>query len=271
MPPIKKPDQEKVAKIEPTYELSSDELYQLTNELINDKTLNIPERHRFVTVEVGPNEAYSNVARHIEQVVFRNDFGDDDLKGEFETYEQSSRFFISIDRKEEKATGAIRAIENSPAGFETIRDLSNPPFDIPEGEWVKKHDVSDLDKVWDIATLAVLPEYRTGSVSLQLFRAVYKSAVENHDIEHFVAIIDKKALSLLEKFFGVAFQRLAGSEGTKYHHSSWSQPVYGHLPDLYLIAHHRMGAPMLGKAASRAAEVLVMGTNDESLVLDTKN
>lgn len=255
--------------IEPNYELSPEELTLLTTQLIAERAKDVPEKHRRITIEVGADEPYSNIARHIEQVVFKEYYGDDDLDAEFKPFEQASRFFISVDRKEIKATGAIRAIKNSPAGFEAIRDLTDE-FGVPEGEWLKKHDVSDLDKVWDIATLAVLPEYRQGTVSLQLFRAVYKSAVENHDIEHFVAILDKDALSKLERFFGVAFQRLAGSEGGPYHNSEWSQPVYGYLPELFMIARHRMESPLIGKAASRAAEVLVMGEKDESLVLEPK-
>ncbi|MDB5167217.1 MAG: hypothetical protein JWN26_362 [Candidatus Saccharibacteria bacterium] len=265
---MKREPSEDTIQIEPKYKLSLEELNRLTNELIADKTKSISEGHRLVTVEVGSDEIYSNVARHIEQnLAF---FKEDDLESEFKPYESASRFFISVDRREGKATGVIRVIENSPAGFETPHDLSNPPFNIAEGEWMKQHDITDLDKVWDIASLGVLPEYQNGFVSLQLFRAVYKSAVEVHDIEHFVALIDKNALGKLENFFGVAFQPLAGSTGAPYHHSEWTQPVYGHLPDMYLTANHRMDAP-IGKAASRAAEVLVMGANDGSLVLDTEN
>ncbi len=269
MSSIKREPSEGDSTVRPKYELSSEELDTLTAELIAEKTKDIPERHRLVTVEVTADDEYSNIARHIEQHL--DFFEEDDLEGGFKLYESTSRFFISLDRQKAKATGSIRVIENSPAGFETIHDLSNPPYNVPEGEWINKHNITDLDKVWDIAMLAVQPEYRQGLVSLQLFRAVYKSAVENHDIEHFVANIDKKALIQLEKFLGVAFQRLAGSEGAPFHHSQWSQPVYGYLPDLYKIAQHRMEAPLIGRAASKAAQVLVMGANDESLVLDGKN
>jgi len=66
-------------------------------------------------------------------------------------------------------------------GLKTINDVRQEPFKVQINDIIQKHNISDMDKVWDIGTVAVHPEYQNGggSSSVLLYRAMYKSALEN--------------------------------------------------------------------------------------------
>jgi hypothetical protein len=257
----------------PSYALSEERIHQLTAELFAERGSDTPKEYRYVAIEVSGESTYANIWRHIEREVFEATFPGNDaekLTKEYSTYESASRFFISIDRTLQEATGVLRVIQNSPNGFMSLNDVAGDPFYIGFEEVKKQHSIDDLDELWDVGTVAVLPEHRngTGSVSVQLYRAMYLSALK-HDIKHLVSIIDEKALSKLTEYLAIPFVPLADTKAGPYLDSEKSQPVYGYVPDFFKkMNRHRYTAK--GLLARKALNRLVKGSEDESLVFDPR-
>jgi hypothetical protein len=220
--------------IQPSYELSPQELNTLTNDLLEERAPEASYSHRYITVEVNNNSRYANIGRHIERAVFEEVFDNDteQMIEEYGPYEDASRFFITIDRESKRPAGALRATGNSPNGLKSIIDAEQAPFFVSEESVMQKHAIDNLDKVWDIGTAAVLPEYRGGKglSSVQLFHVMYVSAL-NNGIEHLVSIIDDKLLRMLRDHFGIPFVSLAGSSPGPYLGSEKSHAVYAHIPE----------------------------------------
>ena len=258
-----------------SYALPPGQVTILTEELLAARTMNVSSQHRFVTVEVDSGETYANLGRHIEREVFEAAFGNtaDAMIKEYAPYEASSSFFLSVDRAKARITGVLRVIKNSPNGFKTLDDLSKEPFNISKQEALSYHSIDNLDEVWDVGTVAVIPDYRSGEgpVSIQLYRAMYLSAV-NHSIEHLVSIIDEGPLKKMKELLGIPFVPLAGAEPQPYLGSESSQPVYGYVPEFYeKMSRHektfKMRAASLVGLVGDALKRLVHGSADDSIVL----
>lgn len=260
----------------PNYSLSSANVKQLTDELLSER---VPETaledERFITVELGPGSPFANIGRYIEGVVFQEAFKNDAqaLAGAYLPYEDSSRFFVSFDRMESVPTGVLRVIGNSSAGLMTLNDAEKKPFGISKQSVVKEHDITDFDKVWDVGTVAVLPEHRHGQgpVSIQLFRAMYVSAL-NHDIEHLVSMVDDKLLKKLKGVLGIPFGPLAGSKPGLYMGSKKTHPVHGEVRNFYekmsKLKESTRGRLLAKYAIGDSLERLVEGSKDDLIFLD---
>lgn len=253
----------------PRYALPLDEMQALTKELLRERASTVPDQHRFVGIEVDGQSQFSNIGRHIERVVFEASFGNDadQMTAEYGPYERASTFFLSIDRRATMPSGALRAIRHSDHGFKTLNDAEQPPFSIREGAAVRHHAITNLATIWDVGTVAVLPQYRRGEgpVSVQLYRALYLSARGN-GIEHMVSIIDDGPLDKLRGYLGIPFVALAGSSSGPYLGSEKSHAVYGSVPTFYRkMRRHRW--TVRGLLARKALQRLVNGTEDDSLRL----
>lgn len=258
----------------PRYDVSQERVDQLTDELLAENASKIDGQYRYVAIEINNTSRYTDVARHIERTVFEEAFNNDAevMAEEYGPYEDASRFFISIDRtppgKDRAiATGALRIIENSQAGLKTLNDAVNEPFAVSLDEVAARHTIDDLDTVWDVGTVAVLPEYRKGEgpVSVQLYRAMYLSALD-HGIEHLVSIIDDRPLQKLVGYLGIPFGPLGNSKPGPYLGSEKSHAVYGHVPEFYKKMSRHMWTPR-GLMAREALKRLVRGSEDTSLIL----
>ncbi len=262
--------------LEPRYDLPFAAIDQLTQELIDRHTHEVPVRYRYAAVEVKGDSPYANIARYIEGTVFQAAFGNtpEQMKREYGPYETTSTFFISLDRGADgsvldlkKATGALRVINNSDQGLKTLNDIESEPFYVDLDSVVYRHGIEDMNKTWDIGTVAVLPEYRKGEgpVSVQLYRAMYLAAMHGN-IEHLVSVIDGRALTKLTGYLGIPFVPLADSEPHPYLGSQSSTAVYGHVPEFFAkMSRHRL-TPR-GILAHKALARLVKGTEDDSIVL----
>jgi GNAT superfamily N-acetyltransferase len=249
-----------------SYVLTPEEATRITNDILDESVDKVGPEHRYVVMELEKGDPRANLARQIERTVFEDEFGNDatEMVDMYGPYESASRFFISVDRQKRQATSALRVIENSPAGLMSLHDAAQPPFNVDVDRALAEYAISNLDEVWDVGTVATMPEYRGGGAGTQLFRAMYKAAYENHGIKHMVAIIDKPALGLL-KFLRVPLKPFGGAKPGEYYGSKESLPVYGYLPDFYPTM-NRYRFIRFGKAA-RAADVLVYGSRDESMIL----
>jgi hypothetical protein len=263
-------------RIDPNYEPKSDDVKLLTRKLLDSRMpAEIPDGARFVTIEVGKDSEFSNIGRYIEGSVFLGSFGNtpEMLEEAYVKYEDASRFFLSIDAQEGVPTGVLRVIENSQSGLMTLNDVQEPPFNISLAAVAAKHGIVDFDKVWDVGTVAVLPEFRHGQgpASIQLFRAMYLSAVD-HKIEHLVSMIDDKLYKKLNGILGIPFKPLADAKPGPYMDSQKTHPVHGFVPEFYeKMSDHRRSSR--GKLLARFAigdslDRLVEGSQDSLIFLD---
>ena len=262
------PERLKADSIIPNYDMSPDLAVIMTDDLLNERVADEQTNQRFVCVEINNNSKYANLCRYVERVVFEQAFGNDseELKREYGPYDPASRFFLSIDRTQKMPTGMIRIIQNSPEGLKTLNDVAEPPLNL-RPEVVKDEHSLDINKTWDVGTVAVMPEFRSGegAVSVQLYRAMYKSAC-NHGIDHLVSVIDDRALTKLTDYLGIPFVPLADSKPFSYLGSEKSQAVYGYIPEFYAKMNRRRYT-LKGFMARRALGHLVQGTRDDALFL----
>ncbi len=257
------------AEFTASYDLSPEDVGGLTVELLASLTSAWPEKYRYVGIEIAGGSPFSNIARHIERVVFEASFGNDtaQMTAEYGPYESASVFFVSIDRCTGMPSGALRIIGNSPRGFKSLNDARSEPFSIRPDDVAEQHAIHDPDALWDVGTVAVLPEHRSGAgaVSVQLYRAMYLSALQ-HGIDHLVSIIDDVPLRKLIEYLGIPFVPLAGSAPGPYLGSPMSQAVYCHVPDFQpRTRRHRW--TVRGFLARKALARLARGSEDDALSL----
>ena len=231
------------------YDMSEDELRFMTAALLQEKRAEQPDGEfaaQHICVEVHGSSQYSNIGRQIEREVFEESFGNDssEMANEYGPYEESSRFFITIDTQTATPTGVLRVIEDTPDRLKTLVDVQDPnkvSETIALDEVVQKHGINrnedgEWEKCDDVGTVAVPERFRgpgNGGISIQLYRAWYVSA-QNRDVKHVVSMIDKKPLSTLRNFLGIPFKALAGRKnGVPYLGSGESFPVYGYVPEFY--------------------------------------
>jgi hypothetical protein len=255
--------------LEPTtpksrYDLTFEEASKLTQQLLNERPPNGYDRH--VCYRLSDDE-YANIGRYVEREVFEARFGNDskEMQMEYGPYEHSSRFLLTVDCENMNPTGVLRVIRNSSAGLKTFNDLEAiaPQFSLEDAK--QFHKIDDLDECWDIGTVAVLPEHRSaqGAISVQLYRGVYVSAMEEK-VQHVVSIIDGALLSKLTDYLGIPFVDLNDSQPLSYLGSESSQAVYGHVPDFYNEMKRRKWT-IKGIVARKALAQLVEGSKDHTL------
>lgn len=268
---------------EDKYALSAEKLRERTAELLREK----PPTGSFAQVcyQLDGGDPLADIARTIECQVFEPAFGNDapDMQEQYGPYEQQSQFRLAVDRASVEPMGALRNIKNGPAGFKTLNDLATHFIRVgeilPENaqdfiqELLDHHGITDLDKCWDIGTVAVPPQYRFDKgylTSIQLYRGMHVAAM-TEGIEHFVSMIDANAHRILVKYLGIPFKALGGIGPVAYLGSDKTYPVYGDASEFLKSANRKkkeMRERMQGRAAfellGKAFGVLVDGTGDEA-------
>ena len=208
------------------YELSPEQRHHLVESLLNERP---PEGDdRIVCYRLAGDDPFADIARSIECEVFDKEFKNtpSDMQEEYGPYEAASAFFLSVDRDDVRAVGALRVISNSTDTAEGFKTLD----DIPEAyarDFAKEYGVEKFSKVWDIGTVVVLPEYRSqeGAVSGQLYAGMHATAMAQ-SIEHYVSAINTKVYKKMYEFLGIPFEPLYGMPET-YYLGVWSQFVHG--------------------------------------------
>jgi hypothetical protein len=199
---------------------------------------------RFLALAVGPASPMADVARTVERQVFEPSFGMDAtvMEAEYKRYEDDSLFFIVLDRKTGLPAGAARVIDG---GGKTLDDAPEH-IDVPLSAIVELHNLH-TGRIWDFATLAVLPAYRGGrdgvAASTLLYRT-FLNAGRLAGVRHLTAMLDYRAHRNL-KLIGVEFEPLAGSEPFEYLGSPKNEALY--VPFAQLI-------PSIARQAERLSQ-----------------
>lgn len=264
------------------YELSDAELSDLTHNLLASREINTA--NDVVCFRLEGDDPYADIAREIESRVFMDAFHNTPsiMRKEYSAYDDSSTFFLSVDKQREKAVGTLRIVRNSPSGLKTLNDLEEIGRDYPESGLQgidiatvqEEYNIENLDDCWDIGTVAIPKEERYGEsskdTSLQLYRAMYVSA-KGEGIKHLVSVIAPKAHTILTKYLGVPFTPLCDSKPFNYLDAQDSQVVYGYVPEFYNKMNRKRLTTIQGLLARKALAKLVKGKGvDETLLFDYK-
>jgi len=204
-------------------------------DLLNERPL--PGDKRFGCYRLTDSSPYADVARAVECSVFQEFFGNDPevMTEAYAPYEAHSTFLLVVDRELQRPAGALRIISHSENGLKTLNDIAREPLSISVPQAVDYHGL-DLEKCWDVGTLAVLKPYRGQAtdhlVTMMLYGLFYTAACKSK-IDHIVTVLDKHAYSQLTEKLMLPFEPIAGSEPFNYLGSESSRAAYLNVPQTF--------------------------------------
>jgi hypothetical protein len=178
----------------------------------------------------------SQLARHVERVVFMETFGNTPelLAKEYEPYDDASIFLCVVDHLRCVPAGAMRILLPSEAGFKTLDD-AGPVWDEPISAMATRTGIAiDLARTWDIATLAVASAYRgkatVGLVSMGLYQAL-ALATPRCGIDWLLAILDVPVFRMIRWKLRMPMAGFTGVAAHPYLGSPASMPVWCNVSD----------------------------------------
>jgi hypothetical protein len=178
-----------------------------------------------------PDDPASELARHVERVVFLEAFGNSRelLAQEYGRYDAASVFLCVIDHRRRVPAGMMRIILPSDAGLKSVVDLELV-WGEEIGPLVSRTGVAFApDRAWDIATLAVGIDYRgraaAGLVSLSLYQSLIMSGCRG-GADYFVTILDAVVLRAVQGQIKHPFSNFPGVAAQRYLDSKSSLPVF---------------------------------------------
>ena len=211
-----------------------------------------------------PEEEAAALPQFVANTVFDEAFGADPemLNHEFSRYEHASVHVCVLDHKRRLPAGAMRLIVPSEAGLKTINEIE-PIWGLPYTELFDAADiVYDAPRTWNLATLAVAPEYRMpafqGLITLALVQASSMIAARC-EMLWTVATMYVPVLRMLQWKLHRPLTEFPGVEPKSYpyHNEAAGLPVWGRLYDWY------------GRLAERDKvlyDIMVRGTGLEPMV-----
>jgi hypothetical protein len=178
-----------------------------------------------------PDEPESELARHVEGVVFGEWFGNtrELLDAEYEPYDDSTVFLTILDHRRRLPAGMARMTLPSPAGFKTLNDI--------EAVWGHSLDRVladtglewDLGRVWDVLTIAVMKDYRgkatEGLLTLSILQFGSQGLLHTGG-RYSITVLDLVVLDLVQQMIGQPYQQFPGVEPVRYLDSPASIPVF---------------------------------------------
>jgi hypothetical protein len=213
----------------PRYDMTPDEAKLMCSEFLASREARPVTQ--FGCYIIPHDETYSNLGRFVEGTVFGETFNNSPevMEQEYGAYENASTFYLVVDHDNSLPVGVMRVIENSDAGLKTLNDIEREDtLNIKKREVEAAYSI-DPDRCIDLATLAVLPEYRGSNAnyipSMLTYRTLYLNVLSNPNYDHVVAIIDERAERNLQNL-KFPFRRIFDSEGFSYLDSPKSYALY---------------------------------------------
>jgi hypothetical protein len=205
----------------PNYELRESEIRALGAGALDA----YPSRGPFVARAVRTDDPLADVARTVERQVFEASFGNDasTMAAEYGPYEKDSLFFLVLDRATAMPVGAGRVIEG---GGKTLDDAPDR-IGVDLSTIVATHRLYE-GRIWDFATVAVLPEYRggrSGLVASSLLYRTFLNAGRRAGVRHVVTMLDSRAYRSMT-LLGAPFEAMAGSAPFEYLGSKSTRALY---------------------------------------------
>lgn len=226
---------ERLDRCSAAYCLPDAALEYLTHQLLAERPSG---DKRFCCYRLPGNSPYADIARTIECKVFDDFFGNspDVMTEQYGPYESQSSFLLVVDRRAQRPAGAMRIITTSPhRGLKTLEDIGQAPLYMPTSTVVEHHRISDLNRCWDVGSVAVLKDYRGQQydhlISTTLYGRLHMQAVAS-GIEHFTAILDSHAFSQIVNVFGVPFVPIVDTRPFPYLGSESNLAAYCYVPSI---------------------------------------
>ena len=187
---------------------------------------------RFVALAIGPADPLADVARTVERQIFEESFGNDaaTMTHEYGRYETDSLFFLVLDRHTGRPAGAGRVIDG---GGKTLDDAPDA-IGRDLSAIVEAHHLHDGGKIWDFATVGVLPAYRGGKSALTVSSLLYRTflnAGRRRNVRHVVTLLDRRLYRNM-LLLGVPFEPMAGAGPFPYLGSPATWALYVGFADL---------------------------------------
>lgn len=179
------------------YNMTPEEARELCQEFLAQPDLNVPGS-KYGGYVIDASSKFSNLGRFVESSVFEDEFGNGSevMQQQYAPYDEASEFYVAIDHEAGLPIGAMRVIKPSEAGLKSLVDLENTGAGFTGKEVCERYGLNP-HRTADIATLAVLPDYRgpeTGYLpSLVVYRMLWPQVIASPDYDHIITIIDKKA------------------------------------------------------------------------------
>jgi hypothetical protein len=180
---------------------------------------------------VGANEPGAELGRLLERDVFLEAFGNsvDDLKEEYRIYEESSLFILVLDHLRHLPAGVIRVVRPSPVGFKSLNDLE-PTWGESAAVLMERTGLNfPPERIWDVATLAIPPEYRAKAIGGLVTMGLYQTltmAARASGIELLVTILDMPVFRMLRWKMRMIFAGYRGIGPKSYLGSVASMPSW---------------------------------------------
>lgn len=179
-------------------------LQDLASRTLVKASIDATAREPFGAYVFAGDEPGAEIARGLERDVFLSAFGNTAslLHDEYQRYEPASYFVCVIDHHRSVCAAMMRIImpiENGP-GLKSLDDVE-PTWGRPAEQLLAESGVFlDTSSTWDLATLAVDPEYRSGSalglMHIGCYQAVARLA-KHFGVTWLVAILDYPVYRLI--------------------------------------------------------------------------
>jgi hypothetical protein len=199
-------------------------------------TLDAAVTEPFGTYVFASSDPAAEIGRALERRVFLDAFGNTTelLAAEYERYEPASFFVCVIDHRRMVCAAMMRVIvpvKNGP-GLKSLRDVK-PTWGEPAEDLLAASGVLlDAERTWDLATLAVDREYRSGAalglMHIGLYQAVARLA-RHFEVTWLVAILDYPVYRLIRLQLHRIF--VAYADERSYLGSARSVPAYCPIRD----------------------------------------
>lgn len=176
---------------------------------------------------VAQSPAERDAARRVEARVFLQAFGNtpEVLEREYGPYEPRSRFVTVIDDEAGCALGTARLIVAGTGPVKTLVDVAGEPWHLQVADSLGAVGLAPAT-VWDVASLAVDPRYRTGAagaeLSIALCHGIWRYA-RNCGVPGLVTILDDRVHRLV-RAIGLPWDAMPGATSRPYLGSPASTP-----------------------------------------------
>jgi len=210
---------------------------------------NRPDRDStpFGTYIVDGDSAFADLGRYAEIQVFSEFFGNDAavMSAEYDAFDTASRHIVVLDHSTMLPAGSIRVIHDSPMGFKSLIDMSRTPeWNVSISNIESFHGVRlDRQTTMDLATIAVLPEYRNGVVSPALFHGLYWYSLQ-FDVENVVGIGDVHFIEMCWAL-GTPCKVICDLPALAYLDSPESRPLTINVSELRAAVREGVAGPMI--------------------------
>ena len=177
------------------------------------------------------DEAGADLARHVEEQVFLEAFGNTPelLAKEYLPYDEASVFLCVVDHLRHVPAATMRIITPSAAGFKSLDDIG-PVWGVDADQMFERTGLPHVpERTWDIATIATHPEYRgkalIGLATLGLYQSLAHVSLGS-GIDTLVCILDMPVYRMMQSKLHLIFDRFVGVEPLAYLGSPASLPVW---------------------------------------------